>query len=135
MGEGAMSRILTCIFLVLIIIFAIPFAVYSLFSFAFGLAPPSGVSPGQFLISILVIKVGTAAAFVLIFHIARRSLSGQWFIYAAVWWLMFVISEIGLAIGPNYTWMDALAGAISETLYFPVIGALTDRFIGIKRRD
>jgi hypothetical protein len=30
--------------------------------------------------------------------------------------------------------MDALAGMISETIYFPIIGWLADRLLGLKSR-
>jgi hypothetical protein len=33
---------------------------------------------------------------------------------------MFAIGEVGQAIGPSYSWKEALAGLISETAYFPL---------------
>lgn len=54
--------------------------------------------------SVFVSKLGTALAFVLIFYIAGGSLSRQWLVYALLWWVMFVVGEIGQAIGPDYTW-------------------------------
>jgi len=69
---------------------------------------------------------------VLIFYFARSSLSGQWLLYALIWWLMFVIGEIGQAIGPNYTWKEAIAGVISETVYLPLSAYVTNSLIGLK---
>jgi len=84
---------------VLAIIYAVPFAVYAAFSSITGLQPPEG-SPVAFLTSVLVSKVGTAIAFVSIFHFARPAFSGKWLLYAGLWWAMFVIGEIGQAIAP-----------------------------------
>jgi len=114
-----MTKILLSIVLVLAVIYVVPFIVYAIFSAVGGLRPPEG-SPRMFLLSVFVSKLGTAIAFVLIFYFARNSLSGHWFLYAFIWWLMFVIGELGQAIGPNYSWKEAVAGAISETTYFPI---------------
>ena len=127
-----MEKVILSIVLVLAIIYIVPFLVYGLASVVAGLKPPAGVSPRQFLISVLVSKIGTAIAFVLIFYFARGSLSGQWLLYALLWWLMFVIGEVGQAIGPNYSWKDAIAGVISETVYLPLSAWLTDWLIGLK---
>lgn len=115
-----MTKILLSIILVLAVIYIIPFIVYGLSSALIGAKMPEGVSPLIFLLSVLISKIGTAIAFVLIFYFARNSLSGHWLLYAFIWWLMFVIGEVGQAIGPNYSWKEALAGVISETAYFPL---------------
>lgn len=127
-----MGKIILNIILVLAIIYVVPFLVYSIFSAVAGLKPPEGVSPLQFLVSVFVSKIGTAIAFVLIFYFARSSLSGQWLLYAFIWWSMFVIGEIGQAIGPNYTWKEAMAGAISETVYLPLSAFVANWLIGVK---
>ena len=84
------------------------------------------------MVSIFVSKVGTAIAFVLIFYFARDSLSGRWLLYAFIWGLMFVIGEVGQAIGPDYSWKEAVAGVISETIYFPLSAFVVDWLIGSK---
>ena len=127
-----MAKVILSILLVLIIIYVVPFLVYGLGSVVAGLKTPEGASPTKFLISVLVTKIGTAIGFVLLFYFARSSLSGQWLLYAFVWWLMFVIGEIGQTIGPNYSWKEALAGMISETVYFPLAAYLTNWLIGLK---
>jgi len=96
-----MEKVILSIVLVLSIIYMVPFLVYGLGSVVAGLKTPAGVSPKQFLLSVLVSKIGTALAFVLIFYLARSVLSGQWLLYAFIWWLMFVIGEVSQAIGPN----------------------------------
>jgi hypothetical protein len=45
---------------------------------------------------------------------------------------MFIIGEIGQAISPNYSWKEALAGIISETIYLPLSALVTQWLIGLK---
>ena len=45
---------------------------------------------------------------------------------------MFIIGEIGQAIGPKYSWTEAIAGIISETVYFPLSAYVTNWLIGLK---
>jgi hypothetical protein len=123
-----MTRIVFAVLLVLAIIFAVPIAVYGLFSAATGLQPP-GDSPQMFLVGVFVSKTGTAIAFVLLFHVARSSLSGRWMLYAAIWWIMFAIGEVGQAIGPNYSWTEAIAGVISESIYLPLSAYAVNRLL------
>lgn len=111
--------------LVWAVIFVVPIVVYGAFSAMTGLKPP-GDSPGLFLLSTAVSKVGTAIAFVGLFYLAREALGGQWLLYAGIWWLMFVIGEAGQAIAPTYSWQEAAAGAISETIYFPLSGLIVN---------
>jgi len=125
-----MANVLIAAALVLAIIYIVPFLVYGLASAVAGLKPPEGTSPGRFLLSVLVTKVGTATAFVLIFYLGRSSLSGQWVQYAVVWWIMLVVGEVGQAIGPNYSWKEAIAGAVSETIYVPLSGYVTNWLVG-----
>ena len=109
--------------LVWVVIFVVPIVVYGAFASVTGLQPP-GDSAVRFLISTAVSKLGTAIAFVGIFYLGREVLGGQWPLYAGLWWLMFVIGEAGQAIAPGYSWQEAAAGAISETIYFPVSGRI-----------
>ena len=109
--------------LVWVVIFVVPIVVYGAFASVTGLQPP-GDSAVRFLISTAVSKLGTAIAFVGIFYLGREVLGGQWLLYAGLWWLMFVIGEAGQAIAPGYSWQEAAAGAISETIYFPVSGRI-----------
>jgi len=126
-GKTILSIILT-----LVIIYIVPLLVYGFFSAAAVLKPPEGAPPFQFLVSVFVSKVGTAIGFVLIFYFARNTLSGRWLLYAFIWWLMFIIGEAGQAIGPDYSWKEAVAGVISETIYFPLSAFVVDWLIGSK---
>lgn len=127
-----MEKVILSIALVLAVIYIVPFLVYGLGSVVAGLKTPENLSPGRFLISVLVTKTGTAIAFVLIFYFTRSSLSGQWLLYALLWWLMFILGEIGQTIGPNYSWKEAIAGMISETIYLPLSAFLTNWLVGLK---
>jgi len=127
-----MPKAALTIVLVLAVIYIVPFLLYGLGSVVADLRPPEGTSPARFLGSVLVSKVGVAIAFVLIFYLARTSLSRQWFLYAVLWWLMFVVGEIGQAIGPNYSWQEAIAGIISETIYVPLSAYICNWLIGPK---
>ena len=121
-----------CIVLVLVIIYLVPFLVYGMGSAVAGIQTPAGVAPKRFLLSVFVSKIGTAIAFVLVFYFALSSFAGHWLIYAFIWWLMFVIGEIGQAIGPNYGWKEAVAGVISETIYLPLSAWLIDWMLGVQ---
>lgn len=128
--DWPMARILLAILLVLAILYVVAFVVYGSFSAFAGLKPPEGAPPSVFLISVLVIKAGHAIAFVLIFYLARGTFNHQWLLYALLWWLMFVVVEVGQAIGPTYTWKEAVAGIIAETIYFPAAAFVTNWLIG-----
>ncbi|HEX2729666.1 MAG TPA: hypothetical protein VHM16_07920 [Rubrobacteraceae bacterium] len=126
-----MLRVALTVALVLAVVYAVPFVVYGLASVVVDLRPPGDASPALFLTSVFVSKLGTALAFVLIFYISRGSLSGQWFVYALLWWVMFVVGEIGQAIGPDYTWKEAMAGMVSETIYVPLAAYVTSWLIAV----
>ncbi len=126
-----MESVILSIVFVLAIIYIVPILVYGLASAVTGLKTPEGVSPTRFLISVLISKIGAAMAFVLIFCVARDSLRGQWLLYALLWWLMFAIGEVGQAVGPNYTWTEAIAGVISEAIYWPLSAYITHWLLGL----
>ena len=113
------GKIVLSTLLVLAIIYFVPFVIYSLLYAVRLVKTPEG-PPGRFLLGVLVSKVGTAVAFVLIFYITREALDGRWLLYAGLWWIMFILGEAGQAIGPDYTWREAGAGMISETIYCPL---------------
>lgn len=125
-----MGKLLLSTVLVLAIIFVVPILVYGLGTVVAGIKPPEGVSATRFQTGVLVSKLGTAVAFVLIFYVARGSLSGQWPLYAFLWWFSFLTGEIGETIGGKYTWKEAVAGVISETIYFPASAYATDSLVG-----
>lgn len=108
---------------VFLTLFLVPILVYGAQSQLTGLQPP-GDDPFAFLSGVAVSKLGTAVAFVGIWLLSRDSLAPQLWTYVALWWVMFVIGEVGQAIGPTYSWPEALGGILSETIYLPVSGLL-----------
>ena len=127
-----MRKTILSMSLTLVIIFVVPFPIYALFSVILGLEPPAEASPAVFFLSVLVQKVGHAIVFVSIFYFARNSLSGRWLLYAFLWWVLFAVDEFGQAIGPRYSLPEAIAGVISEAIYFPLSAYVTTRLIGVK---
>lgn len=125
-----MGKLVLSIGLTLVVIYVVPFLVYSALTVFGWVKPPENVSPLRFLSSIFVSKVGTAITFVLIFYCARNALSGQWLVYAFLWWVMFVVGKVGQAIGPGYSWKEAVGGIISETIYCPLSAYVTHWLIG-----
>ncbi len=124
-----MKRLTLSFLSTLVIMYLVPLPFYGAAAALTGLQPPEGAAPGVFMLSVLVIKVGVAAAFVLIFYFARDALAGRWLSYAFAWWLFFVLSEVGQAIGPDYSWTEAVAGILSETVYCPLAALVTDRLL------
>ena len=46
-----------------------------------------------------------------------------------IYGLASVMGEIGQTIGPNYTWKEAIAGILSETIYLPLSAYITNWLI------
>jgi hypothetical protein len=124
-----MRKILLAVGLVLAIMYVVPFPVYGLLSALTGLQPPTEGSATLFLLSVLIIKVGVAVAFVLLYSLARDSWAGRWMLYALIWWLMFAVVEVGQAVTPDYSWLDALGGIVAEAIYFPVAALVVVRLL------
>jgi hypothetical protein len=100
------------------VIFIVPLMVYGVSSVVTGLQPP-GDSPMRFMLGVVVSKFGTAIAFVLIFALAQDQLKGKLPAYVGLWFIMSAIGEVGQAIGPDYSWEEAILGVMSEAIYFP----------------
>jgi hypothetical protein len=125
-------RTLLAIIAVLAVIFIVPFIVYSVFSLVTGTEPPAAGSVPAFLLGILVSKAGTAIVFVLLFRMAYATFKSRWLLYGILWFIMFSIGEIGQAIGPGYSWPEAIAGIISEAIYCPASAFITCRLLRTK---
>jgi hypothetical protein len=125
-----MEKLLLSIALVWAVIFVVPFLVYGLATVVAGVKQPEGVSPARFLFGVLISKLGTAIAFVLLFYVTRSTLTEHWLLYAFLWWLSFLTGEIGQTIGGQYTWKEAIAGVISESIYLPLSAYLTNWLVG-----
>ena len=125
-----MTQLLLPTALALLIIFVVPFLVYGLAAVIGGVKAPEGISAAQFQFGVLISKLGTAVAFVLIFYFARATFSAQWPLYALLWWVSFFTGEIGETICGKYTWKEAVCGVISETIYLPLSAYVVHRLIG-----
>jgi hypothetical protein len=115
--------------LVLLIIYVVPFVVYGAASVIGGLNPPDTASPGWFLGGVLVTKLGTAIAFVVLFAMTRSVWSGQWLLYGLIWLLMFALSEVGEAIAGRTTVKEAVLGIVSECVYAPASAWVVSRLV------
>lgn len=115
-----MPQVVIATIAVLAIIFVVPIVIYGVFSTFMKLQTPHDTPLTVFLMGVFISKVGTAIAFVWIYDAARGHFSDRWLVYALAWWLMFVLGEIGQAIGPGYSWNEAIAGIASETVYLPL---------------
>ena len=114
------GRVVIAIVVTFVIMLVVPFPVYSLFA-GLGMAQlPEGGSPGEFFLSVVVMKIGVALGFVLLFNSRAEALVRHWWRYAVIWWLMSTVVEVGQAIGPGYSAGEAVAGSISEAIYFPL---------------
>lgn len=133
-GLGALDmflRIVGAIVATFVIFHVVAFAVYVPWSMVTGLEPTAaGDSPGLFMLSVFVQKLGHAITFVLVFYLAREQLSQRWLLYAALWWVFAALGEAGEAITPVYSWEEAVAGTIAEVVYFPLAALTTTRLIG-----
>ena len=125
-----MAGTLTAIVLVFLTMHLRAFVAYGSFAALFDLPAPAGVTPAQLFQAVFLMKLGLSIAFVLLFRVAREVWVNRWLHYALIWWVMFVLMEIGQAMLPNYSWMEALAGVISETLYCPVAAFITAKLLG-----
>ncbi len=127
-----MPKISLAIGITLVIMYVIPFPIYGTLSAVTGLQPPTDASPAQFMLSVLVVKLGVSLAFVLLYFLARGSWMGRWATYALTWWVMFAVMEVGQAIVPSYTWLDAIGGIIAEAIYFPLSAFVMVRVLGVQ---
>jgi hypothetical protein len=125
------ARVLGAIVATLVIFHVVAFAVYAPWSAITGLEPTAaGDSPGVFMLSVLVQKLGHSITFVLVFYLARDRFSERWLSYAVLWWVFSVFGEAGEAITPVYSWEEAIAGMIAEAVYFPLAALTTRRLVG-----
>ena len=130
-----MGRVVLNVVVVCVIMFVTAFLVYGAFSAAIGLQPPEEVSPARFLFGVLVVKIGHALAFVLLFYLALQVFLRHWVLYAFIWWFMFALSEVGEAIGTEYSWTVAILGIIAEAIYFPLAALATKSLLGRTCQD
>lgn len=121
-------RVAIALVLVFLALFVVPIIVYGAFASLSWLHPP-GDDAFVFLSGVAVSKLGTALAFVGIWLLGREIFEREWGLYVFFWLVMFVLGEVGQALGPDYGWQEALAGVISESLYLPLAGLIVARIL------
>jgi hypothetical protein len=124
-----MAKSIVAILLVLLVIYVVPFVVYGGASAAGLLAPPTSASPGMFLLGVLVTKLGTAVAFVIIFGLSKAIWGPRWLLFGLVWFGMFTCTELGEALSGRSTNLEAVLGVLSEAIYAPVSAFITKRLL------
>ena len=122
-----MDILLGCI-LTLIVIFIVPILVYGLFTSLFGLKEPE--KKLKFFVGVILQKIGTTIGFVALFYLGREYFLENWILYGLIWFAMFALTEIGQAFMPNYSKKEAMAGIVSEAIYFPLSAFILSRLIG-----
>jgi hypothetical protein len=116
---------------VLAIIFVVPFVIYGAASALHLVDIPQETSPQRFLLGVLLTKLGTAGAFVLILHFGAAALAGEWLLYSLIWFAMFAASEIGDAVSGRSSRQEALLGVLSEAIYVPAAALAAYAILGI----
>lgn len=103
---------------VFVTIFIVPIFIYGVFASHLGLDEP--VKKTRFFIGVIIQKIATTFGFVTLFVMAQGSLNDQWLTYGLVWFAMFAVTEIGQTFLPDYSKNEAIAGIVSEAVYFPL---------------
>ncbi len=115
---------------VLAIIYVVPLVLYGAASRLGGLELPTESSPQRFLLGVLVTKLGTAVAFVLLLEMTSAVWIDRWLLYGLIWFGMFAASEVGDAISGRSTWREASLGILSEAIYAPASAFAAYRLLG-----
>ena len=113
--------------LTLLVIFVVPVLVYGFFVKFTALEEPE--KKLDFMVSVLVQKLGTTFGFVILFFLARSYFSERWLVYGLIWAVMYGIVEIGQMIGSDYSKKEAAAGIISEFIYFPIAALIVAKLL------
>lgn len=116
---------------VLAIIYVVPLMIYGVASACGWLRLPTQSSPQAFLLGVLVTKVGTAAAFVLLLLAGAEVWHARWLLYGLIWFAMFAASELGDAIAGRGSWAEAMLGVMSEAIYAPAAALAAHEILGL----
>lgn len=104
------------------ILYIVPFIVYGLFAVIFHIKEPEAKL--SFLLGVLIQKIGTSVGFVGFFILGKDYFLEQWLLYSMVWVGIFALAEIGQLFMSDYSKKEAVAGVISEVIYFPLAAAV-----------
>jgi len=116
---------------VLAIIYIVPFVIYAGASALNLVDVPAEASPQRFLLGVLITKLGTAVAFVLILHLGSPDFGSGWLTYSLIWFAMFAASEVGDAMSGRSTRAEAMLGVLSEAVYAPAAALAAYAILGI----
>lgn len=117
-GDGV--AVLGAITAVFAITFVIPLVVYGAASRWTKLDTPTRLPLRQFMATVALEKAGVAVTFVGVMGLAGEPVRNAWAGYAALWFVMFAVTEVTEALRHNQGVAEAAAGVASELLYFPL---------------
>lgn len=112
--------------LTFLIFFITPIAIYGIFSKFFEVKEPE--KKLRFFAGVLLEKIGTSIGFVGLFYLGQ-SFSNNWFAFGLVWFVMFAVTEVGQIYTHSSPKREAIAGIISESIYFPLSAYIISIFI------
>lgn len=115
-------------FVTLIIIFVVPIVVYGFFVKLFGIKEPA--KKAKFFLGVLIEKIGTSIGFVTLFYLGKDLFINNWLAYGMVWLAMFALTEIGQVYMTGSSKKEAIAGVISEAIYFPLAAYVISLLLG-----
>lgn len=115
-----MIDVLLAVAAVSAILFIVPVIFYGAASRYITLPSPEAAGVGRFLLGVLITKIGTAVAFVMLFHLTHNVWAERWLLFVALWFVMFAASEIGDMLSGRSTTAEALIGILSEMVYVPL---------------
>lgn len=90
----------------------------------FALAPPTSLPLRAFIATVVLEKAAIAFAFAGVLMLGGRGLLDDWPRYAALWFVMFAVSEVTEVLRRNQGSAEAAAGILSEAVHFPVSGLI-----------
>jgi hypothetical protein len=112
-GLGAIAAVFS-------ITFVVPLMVYGAASRWTKVDHPTRLPLRQFMATVALEKAGVAVAFVGVMILAGEPLRNAWAAYAALWFVMFAVTEVTEVFRRNQGFAEAAAGVASELLYFPL---------------
>lgn len=115
-----MLQISLAVLAVLAVIYVVPLLLYGISSRYISMPAPEDAGPVRFLSGILITKLGTAVAFVVLFWLARDVFAQNSLAYAAPWFVMFAASEAGDAISGRSSVAESVIGVVAEAIYVPL---------------
>lgn len=88
-------------------------------------------APGPFgyLAGLALSRLGMALAFVGLWLMVRYDQVERIWTFVFFWWVMLAFYEVGQAIGPDYSWLDAVSGLVAASISLPLSGLIVTRLL------